>query len=255
MPTMAMWIFGSVVTSRAFPSLVTSTRLPVSATRDVGAGDAHVGAEKLGAQLIAGHLHQARDVGREPLAHLLAEDLGHLLLGHVDGRHHHVRGPLPSELDDPLAQVGLTHRDTRLLQVPVQVDLLGGHRLRFDDDLRALFAGHVQDVFADLLRIVGAVDLGARASGRDGEVLGQQVEMSCGIGLQPGDTGPQRLEIDAFVGLGAADAVGLGEPAERSRKVRVLQCPVDRGSKLLCSCCTLVHEHDDQALRPVHADG
>ena len=99
---------GSVVTRRAFPSLVTMTSVPVSATAMLAPlMPMPAFRNRSIRKLPPGDLHQARDVGAEPLVDFLAEDLGHLFLGQVDGRHHHVRRALSHKLDDPLAQVGL----------------------------------------------------------------------------------------------------------------------------------------------------
>ena len=48
----------------------------------------------------------------------------------MDGRGDDVARTLRGALDDPLAEVGLGHVDATLLEVVVEVDLLGRHRLR-----------------------------------------------------------------------------------------------------------------------------
>src|SRR6185369_10600337 len=58
--------------------------------RDIPAADPHVCSQELGAELFAGHFDQSRNVGTQALVNLLAEEIGDLLLGHVDGRHDHV---------------------------------------------------------------------------------------------------------------------------------------------------------------------
>ena len=117
MPTMATWIFGSVVTSRALPSLVMMTRLPVSATAMFAPVMPMSALRNFVRSFAAGELHQLRDVGRLARFDLFAEDVGDLFLGHVDGRHHHVRRGLAGELNDPLAEVGLADLDAGLLEM------------------------------------------------------------------------------------------------------------------------------------------
>ena len=51
--------------------------------------------------------------------------------------------------------------------------------------------------------------------------------MRGGVALQSGDGGAQGLEVDALVGLGAVDLVGLGKFAQRAGEIRVVQGLVD----------------------------
>ena len=57
---------GSDVTSRPLPSLVTSTSEPLSATREVDPGDAHVGAQEAVAQSASGEGVERVGLGRHP---------------------------------------------------------------------------------------------------------------------------------------------------------------------------------------------
>ena len=59
------------------------------------------------------------------------------------------------------------------------------------------------------------------------EGFGQLVQVAGGCGLDLPDPAPHRLEIDALVGLGPADPVGLGEPPQGAGEVGVVQCDVD----------------------------
>ncbi len=132
---------------------------------DVGAGDAHLGVEELGAQLAARELHQLGDVGRLALFDLVAEDVGDFFLGHVDGGHDHVRRRLSGQLNDPLAQVGFADFDAGFFQMRVEVNFLRRHRLRFDDVLTPFCLRQIEDVVADLGGIVGAKNFGAAGFG------------------------------------------------------------------------------------------
>ena len=190
---------------------------------DVGARDPHVRLQELGAELGAGELHQLGDVRGLTRLHLLAEDLGDLLLGHVDGWHHHVRRRLVGELDDPLAQVRLVHLDAGLLEGLVQVDLLGGHGLRLHDALHALGLGKVEDVLLHRRGVGGPEHLGTTGLRVLLELLCQLLEAGGGTALDPGDLVAHGLEVDAFVGLCPADAVGLGKAAQGACEVAVVE--------------------------------
>ncbi len=171
---------------------------------DVCAGDAHVSVEKLGAQLAAGELDQLGDVGLLTLLDILAENLGNLLLGHMDGGHDHVRGALAGKLNDPLAQVGLVHFNAGLFQMLVEMNLLRGHGLGLDDALDAALLREAEDVILYGLGIAGAEDLGAAGLGGAGKLLGQFVKVRRGGRLDLGNLGAHGFEINALIGLGAA---------------------------------------------------
>ena len=195
---------------------------------DVGPGDAHVRLEELPAQLIPGHLDQAGDVGGEPLVHLFGKEVGDLLLGHVDGGHDHVRGGLTGQLDDPLAQVGFLDLETGLLEVAVEMDLLAGHGLGLDHRADVVVAGHLEDVLAHPGRVVGTEHLGAFRLGVLLEQVAQFLEMVHGIGLALGNAAAQFLEVDTLVDLRPVDPPRLGELAERTGEIGVVQGLVDR---------------------------
>ena len=75
-----------MVTSRALPSLVTITRLPVSATAMLAPVMPMSASRNLERSLPRANFTSLRDVRDLARLHLVVEDLGHLLLGHVDGR-------------------------------------------------------------------------------------------------------------------------------------------------------------------------
>ncbi len=157
--------------------------------------------------------------------------LGDLFLGHVNGRHHHVRRRLLGELNDPLAQVGLADLDARLLQVGIQMDFFRGHRLRFDDALDAVFLRQVEDVVAHLRGIGGAKDVGTACLGISREGFGQLIQMRGGITFALGNLSAHGFEIDAFVSFLAADAVGLGKTAQCAREFGIVHRGVDGVAK------------------------
>ena len=74
-------------------------------------------------------------------------------------------GRCSGELDDPLAQVGLAHLDAGLFQMGVEVDLLRGHGLGFDDALDAVLLRELENVLVHLGGIAGAENLGAAGLG------------------------------------------------------------------------------------------
>ena len=65
--------------------------------------------------------------------HLAQEDIADLGAVLVDRRDQNVTGPVVAELDDQLGQVGLDGGDAFGVEVFVEADLLGGHRLDLDD--------------------------------------------------------------------------------------------------------------------------
>jgi hypothetical protein len=168
-----------------------------------------------------------------PIFHLLAEDVGDFFLGHVNGRHHHVRRGLSRQLNDPLAQVGLADFDAGFFEEGVEMDFFRGHRLRLDDALHAVLLREVENVLPDLGGIVGAKDLSATRFGLLGESLGQFVQMGSGVALALGDLGTNGLEVNALVRLLAADAIGLREASQRAGKIGIVDGGVDRLAEFL----------------------
>ena len=135
---------------------------------EVGARDGDLGAQELLAQVQAGRVGQLGRVGRDVLGartavvlHLAQEDLADLGAIAVDARYDDVAGAVVAELDDELGQVGLPGRDALLLEVLVQVGLLGGDRLDLHDLLDALGLGDVADDAVGLVGVAGPVHLDA----------------------------------------------------------------------------------------------
>ena len=127
-------------------------RGPTLRDQRVGSGHPHPGRQEVLAQLGPGESDLLHDVlgGHSP-AGRLGERLSHLPPAEVDRRHHHVGRRLPSQLDDPLAEVGFHRAHAARLQDLVEVDLLAHHRLALDQDRRARAPAESQDVLGRLL--------------------------------------------------------------------------------------------------------
>ena len=96
----------------------------------IGPADAHIGRQKGLAQFFAGHPDQGPDVIRLLLnPGDLTKEVGHLLAGQVNGRHHHMGRAFVPQLDDPLSQVRLHHLEPLSFQMQVEKGLLRGHGL------------------------------------------------------------------------------------------------------------------------------
>jgi len=114
----------------------------------IGAGDADIGGEKLRAQHGAGFVAELARLGerarRVERAMLRTERIGDLLFHQVDRRRDQMARRLVAQLDDVLAEIGLDRGDAVLLEVVVEPDLLGDHRLALGDDLGADRAADLQ---------------------------------------------------------------------------------------------------------------
>ena len=60
---------------------------------------------------------------------MLEEGVGDLVLGEMHRRRNDMARRLVAELDDVLAEIGLDRRDAERLEMIVERDLLGDHRL------------------------------------------------------------------------------------------------------------------------------
>ena len=69
--------------------------------------------------------------------------------------------PLVSELQNVFAQVGLYRLQAMMLQPLVEVDLLGGHRLRFHDQPRLAVLGQGEHEVGDLVAVLAIHNLAA----------------------------------------------------------------------------------------------
>ena len=111
---------------------------------EVRAGDAEVGAKELGAQLLAGECGEWpwRRLEDAVIGHFGLEVLRNLVAVLVHRGGDDVAGRLMSELDDPLAQVGLDHAASGRFERLVEPGLLSRHRLGLHDRARADARGH-----------------------------------------------------------------------------------------------------------------
>ncbi len=92
-------------------------------------------------------------------------------------RRDQVRRPFAGQLDDELAEIGLRDLDARRLERRVEMDLLGGHRFRFDRPLAVRFLRDVDDDAACFLGVAGPVDLAAEVDDGRFELFEIAVEM------------------------------------------------------------------------------
>src|ERR1035438_6132585 len=103
------------------------------------------------------------------------------------------------------------------------MDFFGGHGLGFDDPLDPLFLGESEDVLLHLFRIGGPEDLGSAAFRALLELFSQGLKVGGGAALDLRDLVPHGLEVDALICFGAADPIGLGEPAQGPGEVRIVE--------------------------------
>src|SRR5262249_12921791 len=143
------------------------------------------GAQELLAQVQPGGLGEVGRVVGElgrgrpaDLAHLPGEDVPDLAAVAVDGGYQDVRREVVSQLDDQLGEVGLPDVDAGAVQRRVQLDLLGGHRLDFDDLAGVVPPGEFDHDGVGLGRVPGPVH---HATGRGDPLL--QLQQQFG---QPG---------------------------------------------------------------------
>ena len=82
---------------------------------------------------------------------------------------------LARELDDVLAEVGLADVQPGRLELFVEGDLLGGHRLRLDDPPDAPPPGDGEDVAADVGRAGGSRDVSSVRLDLAGQLVEERV--------------------------------------------------------------------------------
>jgi hypothetical protein len=208
------------------PSLVTITEVPVSAMRKLAPVMPTSAARKRSRSMVrasasseVGSLRVAvgRKVGVD-----LPEGLLDLRLGEVDGRRDDVARPLVAELDDVLAEVGLDRHDAVLLEMLVEADLLGHHRLALGDGAGARLPADVEDDVAGVLRRLGEVDMAA--GGADLLLVGLDVEVEVleRVVLDVPRGVPDRVELRQQPRGGGA----LGDEADPDMAQRLLEVGV-----------------------------
>src|SRR3989304_2215266 len=162
-PTTARWTRGRTAPIRPFPSLVTRTSDPVSATRKF-APETPIPAERNFAR---------RCLRAIPTSSGMLSVRGSPR-GRPDGG-----GRLPGELDDELPEVGLDHRDARSLKRLVEGNLLGRHRFRLDGEGDSLVP---RDPRGDLPRLRG-VSRDVHDDSPLFRLLGEAAQVRVGLGL------------------------------------------------------------------------
>ena len=112
MPIEAMCNFGTLADRSALPSLVQTTKVPVSATAKLHAGHAGIGIEDQRARRLALRFREVVDVAVVRVgADRPGEHLGHVGAQLVHRRHHDMARVFIVELLDALAEIGLDHLD------------------------------------------------------------------------------------------------------------------------------------------------
>ena len=142
----------------------------------------------------------------------------------MDGRGDDVRRRLVGQLDDVLAEVGLDDLDAGGFEGAVEVHLLGGHRLRLDDEAHAFGPGDADDRPADLFGPGGPVHGHAQRF----ELGLEPVEPAVEVGEHlPADPGRLPAQLDE----GRVGAGHLAAQAQLGRHVaeRPLQLGVGDG--------------------------
>ena len=89
------------------------------------------------------------------------ENFRHVVSRHVQGRGHDVIRPLVRELQDVLAEIGFHGFQMMMLQALVEMNLLGSHRLGFDDHLRFAFLRKSKHEVGDFLAVAAEHNLAA----------------------------------------------------------------------------------------------
>ena len=128
----------------------------------------------------------------------------------MDRRHDHVRRRLPSELDDPLAQVSLDHLDAGRLERVVEEQLLRDHRLALRHESGPAPLAQVDDVAHGILGRGRFID--NRAGGLGGRLESRELGRSLVERDALGAGEPRALAAEA--GLGHAQPALLLEVLE-----------------------------------------
>ena len=167
--------------------------------KEVRAGYADVGCEKLGAQHLARLGQQLLGLGEAAVGGQTVVGLTEFALdvlgGEMDRRRDDVGRGFMAQLDDVLAKVGLDRLDPRRLERVVEADLLGDHRLALGDALRVHRLAEIDD---DLSRFVGVLRIVDFAAARAHLLLVGleiEVEMSERVVLDGARAVAQRVEL------------------------------------------------------------
>ena len=153
--------------------------------------------------------------------HAIQEDTADLGAVAVDGGDHDVAGHVVGQLDDHLGEVGLASADALVLQVLVEVGLLGGHGLDLDDLGDALGLDDVRDDAVGLVLVARPVDDAAAGGHVALELLEQLGHARSDLELDGLGGAAQLLPVrhfrDALGALGADRAGGVAQVAAHLR--------------------------------------
>ena len=189
--------------------------------QEIAAGDSHPGVQKFPAEPLSGEFGQffGNRTGVDP--ELVAEQVGNLLLGHVERRGGDVRGVLAGELDDEFPKIGLVGFDSMGLQGGIEVDLLRHHAFGLDDALDIVSRGDPEDNLSGFLGVSCPVD--AASGGRNLCLDHLEVTVQVHQGVQAGlSTGPSE-----FLPAGLAELLDHRGPLFQRRAGAVLGCRRD----------------------------
>ncbi len=165
----------------------------------IGAGDADIGGEEFRPEHGARFVAQLARLGDAALgieggvARL--EGRGHVLLGQVHGRGDDMARRLAPELDDVFAEVGLDRLDAVRLQMLVELDLFGDHRLALGHAASAEQPTDAQDRVARLFRRAAPMHLAAGLDHLCFEALEIEIEMLDGVVLDVARLIAQPIEL------------------------------------------------------------
>ena len=127
----------------------------------IRAGDPHVGLDVQPAHVAPGDHRQLLGALGRGTAEMFLEELADLAAADMHAGEDEMEGGLAPQLLDELPQVALHHAVALGLESGIEMDLLGGHALAFDDRLGTGCADDPEDDLARLGRIAGPVDLAA----------------------------------------------------------------------------------------------
>jgi hypothetical protein len=129
---------------------------------EVHAGDADLGIKEAIAELVAGCFGEVFRICRSGGGtELFVEELADLFFADVDRGRDDVTRMLMSELDDPLAQVGVGDLDAERFEMRVEAAFFGEHRFAFDDAGSTVTLDDAGDDAVVFRGIAGPVDLSA----------------------------------------------------------------------------------------------
>ncbi len=197
---------------------------------EIGAGDADIGGEEPLAQHAARLAEQrcrlAQVTVRRQVGMGMTEVGLDLLLSDMHGRRDDVARRLMTELDDVFAEIGLDRRDVVFLEILVEADLLGHHRLALGHRPGVDRAADVEDLGTGVLGRLGIVDV--TTGGPHLLLIGLEieVEMSECVVLDVSRIVAQGLELGQFGGRLEA----LVDKAGTDMAQRLLQLLVVQGA-------------------------